>query len=404
MKLLKTQNSKLKLAEPEKMDYIITGAGAAGLSLVCHWIDSGQFTDKKILLIDREPKNKNDRTWCFWQMEKSIFESIVHKKWENTSFHSPMFSEPMNIAPYQYKMIRGIDFYDYALQKIAQQPNIHLIYSNVEKIESHETHASVHTAEVIYTAPYIFNSILFKSPTTEQTINLLQHFKGWVIETATPTFNVAEATLMDFRIDQQGDCRFFYVMPTSPTQALIEYTIFSEHTLDQEEYDKNIKDYLQNYLHIEQYQIKEIEFGIIPMTSAKFSKKQGNRILNIGIAGGQTKGSTGYTFTYMQNQSQYITQSIIETGIPQIENKRIRNRFNFYDNVLLYILHHRLMPLRDIFALLFKRNKPSQILKFLDNQTTILEEIRIFVTLPIALFSKTALKVIYQNIRLYFLR
>jgi lycopene beta-cyclase len=390
--------------EGEQIDYIITGAGASGLSLLCHWIDTGKFNDKKILLIDRAPKNQNDRTWCFWQSETSIFEPIVYKTWQHTYFYSPMFSDPMNIAPYQYKMIRGIDFYNYALQKIAQHPNIRLIYSSVEKIESQATYASVHTAEAIYTAPYIFNSILFKNPDLQDKIYLLQHFKGWVIETPTSTFDTEEATLMDFRIDQQGDCRFFYVLPTSPTQALVEYTIFSENTLDQEEYDKNIKDYLQNYLHLDDYQIKEVEFGIIPMTNAKFSKKEGNRIFNIGIAGGQTKGSTGYTFTYMQLQSQYITQSILETGIPKIENSRIRNRFNFYDSVLLHILHHRLMPLRDIFALLFKRNKPSQVLKFLDNQTTLLEEIRIFITLPILLFSKAALKTVFHTMKLYLRR
>jgi lycopene beta-cyclase len=48
-------------------DYIVAGAGAAGLSLIAHMIHSGQFSDKKILLIDRSPKTQNDRTWCFWE-------------------------------------------------------------------------------------------------------------------------------------------------------------------------------------------------------------------------------------------------------------------------------------------------------------------------------------------------
>ena len=37
-------------------------------------IKSGKFADKKILLIDKEPKTKNDRTWCFWEKQDGFFE------------------------------------------------------------------------------------------------------------------------------------------------------------------------------------------------------------------------------------------------------------------------------------------------------------------------------------------
>ena len=43
-------------------------------------IKSGKFSDKKILLIDKEPKTKNDRTWCFWEKGNGFFENIVAKK------------------------------------------------------------------------------------------------------------------------------------------------------------------------------------------------------------------------------------------------------------------------------------------------------------------------------------
>ena len=58
-------------------DYIILGAGCAGLSLLMRMIGSNQFNDKKILLIDKEQKNKNDRTWCFWEKDKGLFDPVV---------------------------------------------------------------------------------------------------------------------------------------------------------------------------------------------------------------------------------------------------------------------------------------------------------------------------------------
>ena len=63
-------------------DYIIAGAGCAGLSLAMHIIHSGKLQDKKVLLIDKDPKNSNDRTWCFWQSEEGLFEPIVYKEWQ----------------------------------------------------------------------------------------------------------------------------------------------------------------------------------------------------------------------------------------------------------------------------------------------------------------------------------
>ena len=37
-------------------DYIIAGAGCAGLSLAMHIIHSGKLQDKKVLIIDQNPK------------------------------------------------------------------------------------------------------------------------------------------------------------------------------------------------------------------------------------------------------------------------------------------------------------------------------------------------------------
>jgi lycopene beta-cyclase len=76
-------------------DYIISGAGCAGLSLAMHIINSGRLADKKILLIDKDPKRANDRTWCFWEKDKGLFESIVVKEWEKVSFIGEGFNDEL---------------------------------------------------------------------------------------------------------------------------------------------------------------------------------------------------------------------------------------------------------------------------------------------------------------------
>src|SRR5215218_3517382 len=185
-------------------DYIITGAGCAGLSLLVHLIESGGFSDKEILLIDKEPKNKNDRTWCFWEQEAGLFEPVVKKKWNELWFQAAGFSKKLILQPYQYKLIRGIDFYNYCLEKISLQRNITFLNAPVETVFSDAaTGTGVVANGERYEAQYIFNSILFQKPIlTGKQYWLLQHFKGWFIETARPQFDEAVGTLMDFRTGQ----------------------------------------------------------------------------------------------------------------------------------------------------------------------------------------------------------
>jgi lycopene beta-cyclase len=112
------------LNSTQKYDYIITGAGCAGLSLAVHLIHSGKFRDKNILLIDQDLKKDNDRTWCFWEKQPSLFQPVVYKEWKELQFHSANLSKALEIKPYVYKLIRGIDFYNYCLDIISQQKNI----------------------------------------------------------------------------------------------------------------------------------------------------------------------------------------------------------------------------------------------------------------------------------------
>lgn len=373
-------------------DYIITGAGCAGLSLVMHMIESGGFANKKILLIDKDAKQTNDRTWCFWEKEDGLFQPVVKKQWKGLWFHSDGLSKKLDIKPYQYKLIRGIDFYNYCLEKISTQPNITFLNTHVETIFSDSTAGTgVVAAGKTYYAQYIFNSILFQKPIlTEKQYWLLQHFKGWFIETATPKFDEAVGTLMDFRTDQKEGTTFFYVLPFSPTQALVEYTLFSKNVLPDERYETALKNYVEQQLNIRDYEIKEKEFGVIPMSNYSFPSVQ-NNIINIGTAGGKTKASSGYTFKFIQKSSQAIVDNLLQQS-KTFSKAHAKKRFRFYDSVLLNILHNETLRGADIFTGFFKNNSPQQVLKFLDDETLLPEELRLISSLPTLPFLKAAIK------------
>ena len=143
----------------------------------------------------------------------------------------------------------------------------------------------------------------------------MQHFKGLLIKTEEPAFNPSEATLMDFRVSQQHGTTFMYVLPVSGTRALVEYTLFTKELLEAEEYVVAIKDYISSYLKVTNYNVFGEEFGVIPMTNIKFLKQIG-RVINMGTAGGQTKGSSGYTFQFIQKQLKNWFLSLLKYGHP----------------------------------------------------------------------------------------
>ena len=383
----KHQTSNIK--PQTSYDFIIAGTGCAGLSLAVHLIHSGKFRDKKILLIDEDLKKSNDRTWCFWQEGKSIFDPVVKHQWQHLWFHSNEFSSQLNITPYQYKMIRGIDFYNYCFDLISQQPNFSILHQKVDSVFSENETGVISNGEKFF-ATYVFNSILFNKP--ELSIKqfwLLQHFKGWMIETEEEVFKPDSATLMDFRIDQKGETAFCYVLPLSKTKALVEYTLFSSSVLEMEEYDKGLKKYLQEVLKIPSWSVTEEEFGVIPMTNYDFPRKKGN-IINIGTAGGQTKGSSGYSFNAIQKHSAAIVSELIASGKPFIQTPS--KRFLFYDSILLRILAKKTLPGSRIFTDLFQKNAPQSILRFLDNESSLTEELKIISSLPAMPFLAAAVE------------
>jgi lycopene beta-cyclase len=332
-------------------DYIITGAGAAGLSLLVRMIDSGKFSDKKILLLDKEPKTRNDRTWCFWDTGKSLFDEVICKSWQHLWFHGKDFSKLFDISPYRYNMIMGIDFYNYCFDIIRLQPNIDVRFGNVSDMQTDAKSAWVLFGNQKIASRYIFNSIIFsKAVPGKGEFYLHQHFKGWIIETAEAVFNELQATLMDFRISQHHGASFVYVMPFSPTTALVEYTLFTEKLLDSVEYDTGLKDYICNFLKCRQYNITHEEYGIIPMTNHRFPRRKGN-IINIGTAGGQTKASSGYTFQFIQKDTAAIVQQLADND-GALHLRSSPKKYNFYDSVLLNVLATGKLSGKEIFSII----------------------------------------------------
>ena len=353
-------------------DYIICGGGASGLLLAFRICNDTFFADKSILLIEKEHKNLNDRTWCFWESNEGDLEEIIHKTWNKSFFASKDFRLEFNLKPYQYKMIRSIDFYRFMQQRLKIFKHLTQVKDEVRKIESNR----VTTMEKEYSSNLIFSSILDPRKLIQQKKYpvLLQHFVGQIIEAKNKCFDPDRIEFMNFDIPQKGNTRFMYILPLSANKALLEYTLFSEVLLDRQDYVDEINAFVKQ-IPTGGYKVIEEEQGNIPMTCFQFDLSNTENILLIGTAGGWTKPSTGYTFQRINNKTKDLVE-FLKHNRPLKQFGR-KNRFWFYDLLFLDVLSKDNANGADLFKSLFKKNSPGVIFKFLDEKSNYWQEFQI---------------------------
>lgn len=360
------------------LGFVICGGGMSGLSLA-YYLQKSNLGTKPISIIEPQEKNKNDRTWAFWEAKKSTFEDILYKKWNTVNFRDASNKiQKLEIGDYQYKLLRGIDFYNFVTAELRKSPNIQFIKDSVISIEDSDKYAIVKTESgQIYQADFVFDSTYKLKLNIPKNHNLLQHFKGLVIRSEKAVFDPTLPEMMDFGVEQYNECRFMYVLPFDAHTAIVEYTLFTERLLEEKEYDAELKKYITEKLQITDYQVIEDEFGVIPMSDEATNEFPSKHVVRIGTGGGYTNPATGYTFQNTQKRLKTLVEQLEKAGSPVIKTPWFQKRFFFYASVLLNVLEQKRLPAAEVFARLYERNPAAQIFKFLDGETNLWEEIKI---------------------------
>jgi lycopene beta-cyclase len=363
---------------PADFEYAILGGGAAGLSLALA-LTRSPLQGASILIVEKEEKSSNDRTWCFWTDQPSPFDSIARCTWRRLAFVSDSVESTWDLSPFRYVMVRGLDFYNHA-RRALQEFNVTFLRGEGEVADGdRQARVTVKSAdgEAVFTTGYAFDSRIRPGDTVQESrYNYLkQHFLGWEVETVHPVFDPDTVTMFDLRTPQREGIAFFYVLPFSRTNALVEYTLFSPRLLPQEEYATALRLYLSG-MGAGEYRIVETERGIIPMTDAPFPRRLGRRILSIGTRGGRVKPSTGYAFSRIQRDSTRIVDSLLRTSHPfAIPPDPLR--FRLHDSILLELLRGEPELGRPVFSAIFAKNPVQRVLKFLDDRSSLLEDLPI---------------------------
>lgn len=335
------------------------------------------LAQKRIVIYEPAQKIANDRTFCFWlepeQLQVMQLDKLVSHQW---------FAVKVNDLPAQalkdkaYFYLRADALYAH-VKELLQHYDVQWKAQAIEEYPSQ-------------LATWVFDSRppIFEQPSA-QYIQLDQSFYGWVVQTEKPIFDPGVFTMMDFSIPQR-ETQFLYVLPFATNSALIEPTRFGIARISENEATEIITSFLAERQTA--FQILEKEQGCIPMCSAAFQKeKLPPNWIRTGAGSGQLKASTGYSFVRSLADAQQIVGSIQKKST-KIARRGSAARFAFYDRLLLQILGQKPHLGKRIFTQLFKRNKANVVLDFLDERTTVSQELRLMSTLPIQPFLLAALK------------
>ena len=350
-------------------DYVILGGGCAGLSLAYELEVTGKLKNAALAIVEPRKAYKRDKTWSFWRLGAHRFEDCVLKQWDQFRVHTPTSRRLVNCESTPYQSIDSGSFYDKVLSRLSENPNIDFV-NDCGSFEVGEA--------------FVFNSVPSQH---RDDLGPWQHFKGIEIHAAPGTFDHNEMMLMDFDCDQRGQVHFFYVLPFSSSRALVETTWLGPIGAGAEDYDEQLKSYVERQWGITDYEVTFTEQGAIPLFEVP--SVSARNTINIGSAGGMIRQSTGYAFLNIQEHSRHLSAHFDRlTEAPRFQ---IGHRYRVLDRIFLRVLRSspELMP--EVFDRFFRSN-PSDVIPFLSNQGTLAGDASAIMGMPKIPFLKAALR------------
>lgn len=362
---------------------MIAGGGASGLSLACH-LAAGGWGERRVLVVDDGSRPLADRRWAFWSTDTGLLGDAVRCAFDRLRVHAAGRDLDVPLGRYRYRVVAGPDLRRRAADILARAPGFRPLHGHVESVRDTPDGAEVVVDGRPVRARGAFDSVL--DPPAATSPPAVLSFTGWEVETDVDEFDPVPV-LLDFRIPQDGEARFVYVLPSGPRRVLVEHTRFAGDA-DAVDTGGALADYLERVVGVRSYRVVRREGGVLPLRVPTPRPGTGH-VLPIGVRGGMLKTSTGYAYARIQQDSAAIASSLARHGHP-FDLPQARRRHRFLDAVLLDVLVHEPARLEQAFQRLFSRNPGDRVLRFLDEDTSPVEEALLIATLPPAPFLRAA--------------
>ena len=375
--------------ESRPFDYLIIGSGAAGLLLCAELLSRARLCRKRIGVVDDGSFPLRGRGWGYWTDQHRTVDELAESEWTTLDVFANGEYRQLNLTPYRYCYVRAEALSDW-LRSASEAADVTWIADRIERLQTNTDGAVAVGRRAQYNASFVFDS---RPPLGGPDSSIRLHFLGWEVATPTSAFSSDVATFMDFRLGADGRVQFGYVLPQSPTAALVELASFTSGPWDHEQARRDLTAYVSDVLGIPNWSVTRNEFGDLPLIVGP-SDTASDRVVAIGRSGGLLRASTGYGFDRMMRHARQIADGL-EAGATDASSLRFAEsrRQTYLDRVLLDVVAAEPEMIEPTFAALFARNPPTRILRFLDGESSRRDEARIVMSMPKSPFLRAARRV-----------
>ncbi|HWO65037.1 MAG TPA: lycopene cyclase family protein [Umezawaea sp.] len=368
------------------MTVVIAGGGLSGLSLAGHLALEPRWHEG-VVVVDDGSRPLGTIAWSSWTDRSNVLDAAVSSRFDRVRVHVDGRTRTLPLGRYRYQVVRGTDLGRVVHALTKPLAHFEFRHGHVDDVvgPSGRTRAVVDGERV--EARWVFDSVL--GPPEPPPVDALLVFRGQRVVAEWPVFDPEVPTLFDFRTAQAECASFVYVLPFSPTEALVEHTSFASPCGPLPGADAQraaLAEYLEEVLRAGACSVSHEEGAVLPLSADTTPRRRGD-VLTIGTPAGMVKAGTGYSYQRVQRDSAAVVRSLVEHGHP-FDLPAVSTRHRVFDGALLDVVTREPHQLERAFAALFRGTSAEPALRFLDERSSIGLESRLFAGMPVGTYLK----------------
>ncbi len=381
---------------PEDFDLLILGGGCAGLSLSAALAVHGERCPRT-LVIESRTEYTNDRTWCYWNDPGTPEPYPIQQRWHRMRLVHGEQRVSLDCGSTSYQMLAAQDFYAAAQATIARQPKIELRRgtSVVGEPKRHAGAWRLRTSAGDVTARSVVDTRPSLRPQRGGAV-LWQSFHGQEIECSSKVFDPSTLDLMNFLEPDPRHVAFVYVLPITPTRALIEVTFFGAAPLERRELVGQLEAAIAERVGTAAFTVLRSEHGILPMGLNTPPRPAHPSSVQVGVMAGAARSSTGYAFQRIQKWAGECASALVSHGRPTA-HRPDPWPLRCMDRIFLEVL--RADPRRGgaLLFSLFSRADPLRLIRFLSVNAGVSDSLHVVAAMPVSPFVRAALDLLRRR-------
>jgi lycopene beta-cyclase len=375
------------MSSDHAFDLVILGGGCAGLSLAAKLAQAGQDCPR-CLVIELRAQYLNDRTWCFFADASTRAQHLVQYAWPAVALNCGVERVKVACPATPYQMIEAQAFYTEALEQIQRNSRITLLTGcEVTAVEQNESLSwNITTKQGVFQA----TSVIDTRPAVQPQFvgpHLWQSFFGQVLRVDRDLFEPGCVELMQFDEDTEYGVSFTYILPFDARSALIETTVFYKLPVNQAALRARLERKIKAMLNDQGFTVLRQEYGVLPMGVVQTSKTLRPGLVQAGLTAGAARPSSGYAFQRIQRWAASCAGAILagKSAVSHTDDSWLARSM---DSLFLRVLRESPEQGPAIFMRMFSSMKVVRIVRFMNDQATLLDRLALIKSMPLATFLK----------------